>query len=206
MSDILSDKIGDILMLSREQREVISYGLSVLANNILGLLGVLLVAYLMGAFTSTLVMSTILLLLRPNAGGAHCSSSFNCSLFGYVFLPLFGYGALSLSLCPLSIQRIYIIACFCLSLTGIVLKAPYFTQSKPRAETRNKELKTRALIIAIIAFVVALIFQFIKMHEWAMGIATGLLFQGLVLFPLGVKGIQYLDNLVNRIFFSKGVK
>jgi|GEM_PF-1060032 accessory gene regulator protein AgrB len=189
-------------MLNGEQRDVISYGLSVLTSNILGIAGVLFIAYMWGAFISTLALLITLLLLRPNAGGAHCSNSFNCSLIGYVLLPLLGYGAFWFSSFPLSIQRIYIVACACLGLTGIFTRAPYFTQSKPRAEIRSKKLKTRALIIAMISLVVALIFNIIARHEWAMGIATGLLFQGLVLLPPGIKVIQYLDNYLLEQFIK----
>ena len=199
----MSDKIGDILVLDREQREVISYGLSVLAGNIIGLAGVLLIAYLLGALRPTMVMSFVLLMLRPGAGGAHCNTTVNCSLFGYVFLPLFGYGAFWLSHCPVHIQSISLLSCALPGFIYIALKAPYFTQSKPRAEEKNRILKTRALVMATAAFLAALIFLIVARYEWSMGIAAGLLFQGLVLSPLGVKDISYLDMLLSRITLKR---
>lgn len=183
---------------------MIRYGISVLANNTLGLMGVLIVAYFIGALTTTLAMSIVLLALRPHAGGAHCSSSLNCNLFGYVLLPLFGYGALWLSKWSFSIQTVYLMVCAGVGLIWISLKAPFFVQSKPRAEVKGKKLKVRALMLASFIFSISLVLLFLKQGQWALGLASGLLFQGLSLSPLGVKTIEGLDNFVNRNILSKG--
>jgi accessory gene regulator protein AgrB len=192
-------------MLDRKQREVISYGVSVLISNILGLAGVLLIAYIFGVLIPTLAILIVLLILRPNAGGAHCSSSFNCNLFGYAFIPLFGFIAFWLSRYSPFTKNICLTICSIAGITWLTLKAPYFFQSKPRAEARNKKLKTRAITLAISFFFAALIFRVFSKDEWAMGIAVGLLFQGFMLSSLGIKVIQSLDKIVNRtILLKKG--
>lgn len=176
----------------------------VLVSNVIGLAGVLIVAYFIGAFIPTLAMSVILLILRPNAGGAHCNNSFNCSLFGYIIMPLLGYGAFWLSRCPLYVQVIFLVGSACSGLIWIALKAPYFTQYKPQAEARNKKLKIRSAILAAVAFVVALGLLKMGRDTWAMGMATGLFFQGLVLSPAGIKGILYLDKFASKVIPGKG--
>lgn len=199
-----SNKIGEILMLDNEQREVIKYGLSVLTSNLLGLFGVLLIAYILGVFIPTLAISVVLLFLRPNAGGGHCSSSLNCSLFGYVLIPLFGYGAFWISQGSLYFQFIFITGCACWGLTWIILRAPYFTQSKPRAEARDKKLKVRASVLALTAFLISVALLAVARNVWATGIAAGLLFQGLMLSPAGVGALQFLDNFASNIFKKGG--
>lgn len=204
MSNVISNKIGDILLLGREQREVISYGIFVLTNNLLGLLGVLLIAFLLDILIPTLAMSITLLFLRPSAGGGHCSSSLNCNLFGYILIPLFGYGAFWASQCCLHFKYLFLVGCACWGLIWIILQAPYFTQSKPRAETRGKTLKVRASLLALIAFLVSVVLLSTGRNEWAMGIAVGLFFQGLMLSPIGVKALRYLDERVNKILIKGG--
>jgi accessory gene regulator protein AgrB len=198
-------KIGEVLELSPDRRDIVGYGLNVLVSNIFGIAVTLFIAYVMGALCSTFAMIITLLLLRPSAGGAHCSNSFNCSLFGYIFIPLFGYGAFWLSKkCPTDFQYIYLISCTLLVLMGIALKAPYFTQNKPRAEARRKKLKVRALILAILAALASVILLMNAKAQWSTGIATGLLFQGMMLSPPGIKGTLFLDGLVNKIFSQRG--
>ena len=169
--DIVSDKISDILELGAEKRRVISYGLSVLVSNLVGLIVVLFIAYLIGALIPPLAMVTALLLLRPNAGGAHCSSSFNCNLFGFIFIPLFGYGSAWLVKCPPAVFYIYFLAAVLLVWGGILLNAPYFTQVKPRAEARRKKLKYRSLVIA--SLLSAISFGLLILHKinWGVGMA-----------------------------------
>ena len=197
--DIVSDKISDILELGAEKRRVISYGLSVLVSNLVGLIVVLFIAYLIGALIPTLAMVTALLLLRPNAGGAHCSSSFNCNLFGFIFIPLFGYGSAWLVKCPPAVIYIYFLAAVLLVWGGILLNAPYFTQVKPRAEARRQRLKYRSLMIATLLSAISFGAVILRKDNWGVGIATGLLFQGIMLLPPGIKGTQLLDSLINRI-------
>lgn len=203
-SDTVSGKVGDILGSEQEQRDIVSYGLYVLASNIIGLAGVLIAAYLIGAFVPTLAMSIVLLILRPNAGGAHCSNSFNCSLFGYIIMPLFGYGAFWLSRYPLIVQVIFLIGSTFFGLTWIALKAPYFTQSKPKAEAKNKKLRIYSMVLAAAVFLVALGFWNMGWGAWAMGMTMGLFFQGLVLSPAGIKGTLSLDNFASRVISGKG--
>ena len=40
-------------------------------------------------------------------------------------------------------------------------------------------------------------------NSWGVGVATGLLFQGMMLLPVGINGIQLLDGLLNRVVLRK---
>lgn len=149
-------------------------------------------------------MVLTLLLLRSSAGGAHCNNSYNCSLFGYIFMPAFGYVALVFSGYSVTFQCIYLSGCSTLVLFGVVLNAPYFTQDKPRAVARSKQLKTRALLLALLSSVIAMILLYIGKLQWSMGIATGLLFQGIMLLPLGVKTVAWFESFVNKLLLKGG--
>lgn len=205
LSKKVAAKVGEVLELTPERRDVVDYGLSVLISNTLGIAVTLLIAHVMGSLIPTLAMIATLLVLRPSAGGAHCSSSFNCSLFGYILIPLFGYGALWLSRQdPPVYQYIYLICCALTVVLGIAMNAPYFTIDKPRAVARRKQLKARALALALLAALTSAALLLYQETQWSMGIATGLLFQGAALSGPGIKGIQFFDALTIKLF-QKGV-
>jgi len=196
--------LGETLKLSPQRQSVVCYGLNVLIGNLLGIVVTLVIAYTLGIFSSTAAVVITLLFLRTSAGGAHCISSLNCSIFGYVFIPLLGYWAFWLSgVYTPHFQLIYLIVCGLLVLVGIALKAPYFTQSKPRAEIRRKKLKGRAFVFALIAALISALLMVNLKLQWSMGIATGLLFQAIMLLPFGIKGIQLLDNLLDKLLYQR---
>ncbi|HOB29374.1 MAG TPA: accessory gene regulator B family protein [Bacillota bacterium] len=192
-----------MLSLDPEHRQVVSYGLSVLASNLFGLAVVLFIAYLLESLVPTLALVAALLFLRPHAGGAHCSSSFNCNLFGFVFMPLLGYGSAWLAKCPPAVAYLYFAAAVLLVFRGILLNAPYFTQVKPRAEARRQRLKYRSLAIAAALSALSFMALILNNNSWGVGVATGLLFQGMMLLPVGINGIQLLDGLLNRVVLRK---
>lgn len=201
---MISNKIGDVLVLTRERREIISYGLSVFLSNLFGLVAILVIAYLIGAFASTSAMVTVLMLLRPNAGGSHCDSALNCSLFGCLFIPLLGLWSNWLSSHSFGISFAYLLVCSVFSVLGIYLKAPYFTQDKTRAKARSKKLKIYALLLAVLAFLASVTLLVNGNRKWSTGIATGLLFQGIMIFPIGATITGSLDSLLSFIKGGEG--
>mgnify|MGYP003790185805 CR=1 FL=1 len=175
-------------------------------SNFMGIAVVLIIAWFIGSFCPTFAMVLTLLLLRSSAGGAHCRNSYNCSLFGYIFMPAFGYIALLFSGCPMSLQYVYLTGCSTVVMLGVVLKAPFFTQDKPRAVARSKQLKIRAGLLAIFSLIAAIVLLYFKETKWGMGIATGLLFQGVMLFPPGVKAVSLFESCVNKLSLRGGGK
>lgn len=160
---------------------------------------VLAIAYLIKAFVPTIAMVFTLILLRPSAGGAHCNSIFNCNFFGIVFVPLFSYGTVWFLKCPAPLIYSYMGLAALIALVGIAINAPYFTQNKPRAEAKRQALKVRAFITLIIAFATAIVLLFFEKGRWGVGIANGLLFQGIMLLPVGIRGTQTIDLFITKI-------
>lgn len=202
-SKAMAEKIGDILNLPSERKSIITYGLIVLTHNLIGIIVVIAISYFTGALRSTVAMVATLLILRPSAGGAHCSTSFNCNLFGYIIMPLLGAGAFWVSGLSSGCQSLFLIFCLITALIGMALKSPFFIQIKPRAMLRSKILKTRAIILALLLTITSVTLLLIAEYQWSMGIAMGLLFQGIMLLPPGVKGALLFDNIVN-LALSKG--
>ena len=200
----LATQIGEILGLDPGRREVVGYGLALLLHNLAGLAAVLVIAYFLGALPSTAALALTLLLLRPSAGGAHCGSSFNCSIFGYLFMPLLGLGASWLASRAAGLQLGFLGAAFLVALSAMVKNAPYLTREKPRAAARRRYLKIRALLLAVLISALSMGLLFWGWVPWSMGLAAGLLFQGLMLLPAGIYCVHWFDILVNTIITKLG--
>lgn len=203
MINDVSKKICNILEINDQQGAVIKYGITLILSNLVGIVGVLTVACLSGVFYPTLVVMVTLVLLRPAAGGAHCANSLSCNIFGIIFIPLLGYLVTMLARLPVSIQYIYLVAMTALAICGIAVNAPYFVQSKPRAENRRKALKMYSIIMVFLLLVAAVILLQNKASYCGIGIATGLLFQGSMLLPFGIKGTLFLDNLLSKVILRR---
>lgn len=170
-----------------------------LAGNLLGLAAVLAAACFLGALPSTAALVVTLMLLRPSAGGAHCGNSFNCNLLGFLLIPPLGLGAAWMAAGAVEAQMVFPGVSFMVALWGIIWNAPYLTRNKPRAESRRKQLKTRALILAILVFAASLWLIYLGHPPWGAGLAAGLLFQGFMLLPAGIYFVHKFDILINMI-------
>lgn len=203
-SSSIANKITLLLGLDNAKKEIIQYGLSVLLVNVLGLAAVLIIAYLIGILVPTLAIASTLVLMRPNAGGAHCHSPLNCNMFGLLFMPLLGYAVVLLTGLPERLSIIYLLLAFSVAVTGIHKNAPYFTRDKPRAARRMVVLKRRSFLLAGLLFIASGILFVFDYASWSIGLATGLLWQGLMLMPAGIGIVHALDRLFSRVFYRKG--
>lgn len=185
--------------MSNARQEVIRYGLTVFLSNAIGLICIFGVAYLWGVVQTTLVIVLVLFLLRPSAGGAHCSSPFNCNLLGAVILPFLGFLVNMLLFLPPDYIYIFTAIAFAVGLSGILKSAPYYTQVKPRVTERRSELKRRSIILAVFLMVFSTVFLLRGHESLGLSIAAGVFWQGLILLRPGIKGVKNFDLIVSRI-------
>ncbi len=195
-------KLDNLLGLGEDKREVIQYGLIVLLSNLLGLIVVFTAAWLLKVLWPTAVVVLTLFLLRPAAGGAHCSSSFRCNFLGFIVLPFFGWAATGLATLAPAALLLYQVLSFLIAMPAIFVHAPFYTQVKPLAEARKKKLKLRALVLAAALFLLSLLLFLAGRPVWSAAIATGLFWQGLMLLPCGLKLVFFYERFMD--LFSQG--
>ncbi len=193
-------KLDNLLALGEDKREVVQYGLIVLLSNLLGLMAVLTAAWLFKVFLPTVVVVLTLFLLRPAAGGAHCSSSFRCNLLGFIVLPFFGWAATGLATLAPAVLLSYQVSAFLLVIPAIFAHAPFYTQVKPLVEARKKQLRLRALVLAVILSLLSLLLFFTGHRVWSAAIATGLFWQGLMLLPCGLKLVFFYEKFIDLLY------
>lgn len=203
-STATAQKIGNTLGLEPSRREVIAYGILVTIGNLIGLVLVLVIAYVLGALLTTAALVGVQMLLRPYAGGAHCGSTFSCNLLGCLLIPPLGLGAALLAAGPSGAKLLFLGAALLVAMLGIVMNAPYLTTVKPRAEARRKRLKIRALVLAVLLFAAALCLVFTGHAAWGTGLAAGLIYQGFMLLPPGFFLVKTFDFFVNIIATKLG--
>jgi len=147
----------------------------------------------------TLIIALTQMVLRPSAGGAHCSSPFNCNFLGFAIMPVLGYGVSLFLHAAETYKLIYITVAFIIGLYGILKSAPYFTQNKPRALSRNRLLKNRSIVFSLIIYILSSVFIFFSIDVWSLGMSTALLWQGVMLLPVGIRSINSVDSFLNRL-------
>ena len=197
---LLSSKMDNLLGLGEDKREVVQYGLIVLLSNLLGLIVIFVAAWLLKVLLPTAVVVLTLFLLRPAAGGAHCSSSFRCNLLGFMVLPFLGWAATGLAMLTPVTLLLYQVLALLIVIPAIFIYAPFYTQVKPLVAARKKQLKLRALVLAAALFLLSLLLFLAGHPVWSAAIATGLVWQGLMLLPCGVKLVFFYERLIDLLF------
>jgi accessory gene regulator protein AgrB len=195
----LSSKVCGMLDLTAQQQEIIKYGLVVLISNLTGFFVVTILALLLDVLAPTMAIMVTLLLLRPAAGGAHCNTPLTCNLLGLAILPLLGLFSSYLADAGRPVHFAYVAAAVLFAGVFITKNAPYFTQNKPRASARERQLKRRALITVIVIALTACCLILIGLEYFAAGLSTGLFWQGVMLTKTGIQVITKLDNLLLSI-------
>ena len=185
--------------MDKQKESLIQYGLIVIFSNGLGLIGIVFISYIFDILIPTMIIALTQMVLRPSAGGAHCSSPFNCNFLGFAIIPVLGYGVSLFLNASETLKVIYITAAFMIGLYGILKNAPYFTQNKPRALSRNRLLKNRSMVFSLIIYILSSVFLFKSIDVWSIGLSTALLWQGLMLLPVGIGSINFLDSCLNRL-------
>jgi accessory gene regulator B len=140
--------------------------------------------------------------LRLSAGGAHCSAPWRCNLLGVLVFPLLGYLVVAVSAWEPA-QIWWYVPLALLGAVGAVLgRAPVLTANKPLSVGRRHRLRhrSRAKVLGFSALVLVLLSQ--RLTLAAVGLSTGLLWQGFTLLPLGSWLIGSIDRLFMRLVHS----
>ncbi|MGI6143130.1 MAG: accessory gene regulator ArgB-like protein [bacterium] len=183
--------------LGTQQREVIEYGLVIALSTLAGLGLLILVAAALGLLFPTLLVLLAAGSLRLSAGGAHCSAPWRCNLLGVLVFPALGYTVSVLSAYKTPAILVYVILSLTIAVGTVFWQAPVLTANKPLSALRRQRLCLRARATVLGVSALALFFLSRGFDQAAIGLATGLLWQGFTLLPLGWQVIGSFDQLLS---------
>jgi accessory gene regulator B len=196
----VAERLGDVVGLSQEDKEVVAYGLEQLLTNLTTLLIALVAAFFLGLVPETLTVIFCLVLMRRLVGGAHCSSPWRCTIASLLMIltVVLVSRAIILVVPPIA----WVSAAAFWALLGTWLWAPNDSEKKPiKDPVKRRLLRQRALVteiaLAIILMSLAVSHNFLY-HTLAAAGAGGIALKAFMVTPLGHQLLHKFDNFLDR--------
>lgn len=206
ISYYISNKIGEKANKSKEEIEIINYGLFISLHTLLGYITVILLGLLIGKFIEVLLIFTVSAILKNVSGGVHATSPNRCLIIGIIVILIFTYFYVSI------IKNTGYNFIYFFSVTSIILcyyifykNAPIGTKNKPlnndkiRKKLRRKLFNRLNFFIAII--VLLLIYKSDKVLNYDKAtfvycIELGIILQTIAITKVGKMIILKIDHFL----------
>lgn len=91
LSKNLSNKLQKELQIDDEKKSIIEYGIYAFIQMFISVFLVAIFGYIFDVFLESLIISFVGAILRKYSGGAHASTSLNCSIIGVIFTVIPSY-------------------------------------------------------------------------------------------------------------------
>ena len=209
----ISDKLKKELNLEEDKRSIIEYGIFAFFQMGISILLVAIIGFIFNVMLEALIISFSGAILRKFSGGAHASTSTNCSIVGILISVIPAYIVKNIAL-----NKNYIIIIGILLLISsfiIIYKlAPVDSPNKPiKKQEKIKRLKRGSIIILSIYMI--LVVMNISMYYingmnsflvYTSCIYIGILWQVFTLTKYGHIVVNKIDSLLIKIFMFIGGK
>ncbi|HAU32549.1 MAG: putative membrane protein [Desulfotomaculum sp. 46_296] len=181
--------------LRPEQKDILAYVIELIILNIANILFTLLLAFVLGVFTGTVVCLITIAIFRQVAGGAHSDSAWRCALISIIIFPLLALFAAFLSLHNTSFyNNVISFLAICVGFLSVFLKAPVDSPKAPIiSPLRRKRLKILSVLAA--AILAAIIF-YLHLSSWVRAAEIQLC------LSLSILWISFILSKPGHIFFS----
>lgn len=187
LADNISDYISCELNYADEKREVLSYGLQVFLGTSLKTLSILIFAYFLNIFKTSLIVSISFVVFRRIIGGSHLDTYSKC-YFSSVFLMLSlgGLGKL-ISLEAINIS-ILIILIYLLALVATILWIPAGTEKKMiKNKNTRKKIKIKTIILLTIWAILCYYLNHLYSSKYITSSLLGVTLAFFLVTPLGYR-------------------
>lgn len=190
------------IVMDASQEAILKYGIYLTLSAGIGVLCTLAISFIIGLFSTALVIILTMSTLRYVSGGAHFIKMSHCVLMTMFITNMI---ALIVQYIPISFEGAFTLALlsFTFGLYSIQHYAPADTPQKPIVnKTQRKKLKERSLILLCLWFL-AIIIIFIneehRLQGFVIATALGIGWQCLTLAPKGYRLYHQMDILFDKI-------
>ncbi|WP_429163534.1 accessory gene regulator ArgB-like protein [Desulfitispora alkaliphila] len=205
MGQNTAERLGDIVGLNNEDKEVIAYGLEQVISNSFTIAITLLVGFFMGVLLEVVTIILCLALARRLVGGAHCTTPWRCAVASCFLITI--TALVSKLLCLMVSATLLIILFFTGAIVITWIWAPNDSEKKPINDVKKrKRLRLHALTIEVIlAFVFIVIAKNSETYQLlAVAGAGGVATMSFTATPLGHKLMARFDKFLGGFFYKKG--
>lgn len=207
----VSDKLGDKLNKSIEEKKVLNYGLFIILHTSLGILTTFIVGIFTDMIIEIMTISIVAAILKRYSGGIHSSSPERCLITGLILSFLVSLVCNSLAKI-LDIRSLVVLILVILSYSyyEINKKCPVPSKNKPlKNENTKKKMKKNAFklmhyfsSIIVLSYFIYFLTEIYLFKILIIAILLGIMLQVFALTKLGEKVIGILEMIFNFIHIS----
>lgn len=204
MGQGMAEKLGRLTGLAPEDQDVVAYGLEYLLISITGPLLALLLGLVLGLFSETCAVILSWMILRPSAGGAHCTSRWRCivaSCLGVIAVVFLAAAALALVS-----ALTWAVLCSIWTMAAVWLWAPNNSARPISDPQRRRRLRRRAMILAPLACMLIICLSLSgsgQIQSISAAGAAGLAAGALILSPAGFQLMAWCDKTLKAVTLSQ---
>ncbi|MGL6105235.1 accessory gene regulator ArgB-like protein [Romboutsia sp.] len=204
----LSNKLGNKLNKSCEQKSVLNYGLFIILHTGLSLIITLITGIIFNIVCEIMTISIVAALLKRYSGGVHSSTPERCLIVG-LFFSIIGAILDKYLVIKVNDKYLIIIGLVVLTIEFLILyiKCPVSSKNKPlNKESTRKRLRIgcfKLMLIYIVTILVNFIIyefnQSVISKSIAIGITIGIFIQVFALTKVGNKFIKLSEIIFNLV-------
>ncbi|MGI6563696.1 MAG: accessory gene regulator ArgB-like protein [Clostridia bacterium] len=201
LAENLGEKIAEAIKADQDQKEVIIYGLLAIIQFVFVMILILVFSSLLGTLYASLILSFSVSILRINAGGAHLSSIWICSLTGVVISVLMPTVFKLIGVQNADPVFVYVLTdiLLLLALWVVIAKAPVDSPNKPITKPEKiKKLKRRSIIVVCIYIIVGNLLAYKGLYIHLFCLLFGTAWQAFTMLKAGHIVLGFLEKTLTK--------
>lgn len=187
LADNISNYISNELNYDNERREIISYGLQITLGIAMKTFSILLLAYILNIFKTTIAVSISFIVFRRIIGGSHVDTYNKCYFLSVFLMLLLGELGEIIRITP-TIISILTILIYVLTFVETILWIPAGTEKKmiKNIVTRRK-IKVKTFILLTIWVLLCNYFNSLGLIKYTFSSSLGVILAFFLATPLGFR-------------------
>lgn len=201
LADSISSYIAKELKYDNEKREILSYGLEVFLGDLAKTVSMLVLAYLLNIFMTTLVVMISFVFFRRIIGGTHADTYSKCYFVSIFLIILLGKAGEMINL-EFTQVTILILLVYILAVIATILWIPAGTEKKMiKSKATRKKIKIQTIVL--LTFWVILC-SYLNSLELSKYVTTSLLGVALAFFLTTPWAYKFMSYKLFKKTFIKG--
>lgn len=199
LADNISSYIAKELKYDNEKREILSYGLQVFLGDLAKTISMLVLAYFLNIFMTTLVVMISFVFFRRIIGGTHADTYSKCYFVSIFLILLLGkageMGDLKFTQTTILILLIYILA-----VIATILWIPAGTEKKMiKNKATRKKIKIETIILLTFWAILCSYLNNLELSKYVITSVLGVVLAFFLTTPLGYRfmGFKLLKKNIN---------
>lgn len=190
LADNISSYLSRELNYDEEKKGILSFGLQIFLGALIGTISILILAYFLNIFKSTVIVLISFVIFRRLIGGSHCNTYKKCYFTTIIFMIVLGKLGEVIDLTSTYILILSILI-YVLAAAATVLWVPAGTEKKmiKNIDTRRK-IKVQTIMLLTIWILICNFLNNLSLYKYAVQSSLGVILAFFLVTPLGYRLIN----------------